>query len=236
MRFAPGETQQHVGLAARGDHRVGAAACGALGREDLGQHAAAADRRSCASGHRLEGAIPGGPERHEASLGIRARVGVEQARLIGQDHQQVGFDEVGHQRAERVVVADLDLVGDHGVVLVDHRHDAQPSSVMQRRARVEIALAIGQVGVRQQDLRGRRPSAPKVGFVRLRKTHLADCRGRLELVDLVRAPAPAEPLHALGDGAAGHAAAPACPSAMQPGDLCRPSARSRAWSRPGPRW
>jgi hypothetical protein len=52
-------------------------------------------------------------------------------RLVGQDHQRVGVDQVGHQRAERVVVADLDLVGDHRVVLVDDRHDAQPE---QRRS------------------------------------------------------------------------------------------------------
>src|SRR5687768_18130729 len=42
-----------------------------------------------------------------------------------QDHQQVGFDQVGDQGAQRVVVAELDLVVDDGVVLVDHRQHAQ---------------------------------------------------------------------------------------------------------------
>jgi hypothetical protein len=45
--------------------------------------------------------------------------------LVGEDDQRLGLDQVGDQRAEGVVVAELDLVGDDGVVLVDDRHDAQ---------------------------------------------------------------------------------------------------------------
>ena len=67
--------------------------------------------------------------------------------------QRVGIEQVGDQRAERVVVAELDLVVDDRVVLVDDRHDAQAEQRHQRRARVEVALAIGQVGVGEQHLR-----------------------------------------------------------------------------------
>ena len=64
------------------------------------------------------------------ALRVLARIGRIQAALIGEDHQHVGLDQVGHQRAQRVVVAELDFVGDDGVVLVDDRNDAAaPSNV-----------------------------------------------------------------------------------------------------------
>jgi hypothetical protein len=62
---------------------------------------------------------------HERGRRIDARIGAEQARLIGEQHEHVRFDEVGHERAERVVVAEADLVGGHRVVLVDDRDHAQ---------------------------------------------------------------------------------------------------------------
>jgi hypothetical protein len=61
---------------------------------------------------------------------VLARVGRVQALLVGQDHQRIGFDQVGDQRAEGVVVAELDLVRDHGVVLVDDRDHAQAQQVV----------------------------------------------------------------------------------------------------------
>jgi hypothetical protein len=92
----------------------------APGRQDLGQHAALADAGAGAAGHALQRRVAGARLVHELGRGL-ARVGRVQALLVGQDHQQVGFDQVGHQRAQGVVVAHLDLVGDHGVVFVDDR-------------------------------------------------------------------------------------------------------------------
>jgi hypothetical protein len=34
-----------------------------------------------------------------------------ESRLIGEEHEDVGIDEIGDERAERVVVAETDLVG-----------------------------------------------------------------------------------------------------------------------------
>jgi hypothetical protein len=33
--------------------------------------------------------------------------------LVGEDDERIGFDQVGDHRAQRVVVAELDLVGHH---------------------------------------------------------------------------------------------------------------------------
>ena len=101
--------------------------------------------------------------------------------------------------AERVVVAELDLVGDHGVVLVDHRDHAQAEQRAQRRARVEVALPVGHVGVGEQHLGAVQAVAAEAALVALREAHLADRGGGLQLVHGVRAPRPAKALHALGD-------------------------------------
>ena len=92
------------------------------------------------------------PARRDARSGSLARIGGEEALLVGEDDERIGFEQIGDQRAQRVVVAELDLVGDDRVVLVDDRHDAELEQRHQRRAGVEIALAIGQVGVGQQHL------------------------------------------------------------------------------------
>ena len=52
----------------------------------------------------------------------------------------VGVDQVGDQGAQGVVVAELDFVGDDGVVLVDDRHNAQFEQGDGGRAGVEVAL------------------------------------------------------------------------------------------------
>ena len=83
------------------------------------------------------------PDRRPVPRVTRSRSGslrgsrVEEARLVGEDHQRVGFDQIGDQRAERVVVAEPDLVDRDGVVLVDDRDHAQSSSSVRS---VERAL------------------------------------------------------------------------------------------------
>ncbi len=44
---------------------------------------------------------------------------------VGEQDHRVGVGQMGDQRGEAVVVAEADLVGGHGVVLVDDRDDAQ---------------------------------------------------------------------------------------------------------------
>ena len=110
-----------------------------------------------------------------------ARVGVEQALLIGQDDQRIGLEQVGHQGAKGIVVAKADLVGDHGVVFIDHRHHLEVHQRAQRRARVEVTLAIGQIVVGQQNLRGHQAMAPEVILVGFGQHVLPHRRSGLEL-------------------------------------------------------
>ncbi len=56
--------------------------------------------------------------------GVRARVGGKEAGLVGEDEQEVGADQGGDEGGEVVVVADFDLFGGDGVVLVDDEDDA----------------------------------------------------------------------------------------------------------------
>ena len=124
--------------------------------------------------------------------------------LVGQYHQRIGLDQVRHQRPQRVVVAELDFVVDDGVVLVDDRHHAQAQQREQRGARVQVAFAVGQVGVRQQHLGAAQSLLAQLGLVHLDQAHLTDGGSGLQLVDFVRASGPAQALHALGNGATGN--------------------------------
>ena len=61
--------------------------------------------------------------------GIVARVARVEPVDVGEEHEEVGVDQARHQRGEVVVVADLDLLDRHRVVLVDHRAArSKPSS------------------------------------------------------------------------------------------------------------
>jgi hypothetical protein len=121
------QTQQHIRLSPPGDDGAGTAAGRALGRQHLGDHAAGAHAGAGAAGHLLQGRVAGLGHVDEAGVGVLARIGRVQALLVGQDDQGIGLDQVGHQGAQRVVVAELDLVVDDGVVLVDDRDDPRPS-------------------------------------------------------------------------------------------------------------
>ena len=63
-----------------------------------------------------------GHDRHECGVAVRARVGGVETVDVAQDHQQVGFEQDRGQRREVVVVAELDLLDDDGVVLVHDRN------------------------------------------------------------------------------------------------------------------
>ena len=80
----------------------------------------------------------------------------------------------------------------------------QPQQREQRGARVQVALAVRQIAVRQQHLRAAHAVLAQLRFVDLREAHLPDRCSRLQLVDLLRPRRPAEALHALRDRAARH--------------------------------
>ena len=73
--------------------------------------------------------------------GVEPGVGGEQAGRVGEQHEQVGVDQVGDEGGEPVVVAEADLVVGDGVVLVDDGHHAELEQPGERAAGVQVLLA-----------------------------------------------------------------------------------------------
>lgn len=127
-----------------------------LGRRlQLGPHAAGASARASAAGHRQHIVTQFRHVVQGPRVGHGARVGAVQAVDVGGDEQRIGIDQCGHGRGKVVVVAELEFVHRHGVVLVDHRQRTQAQQFAQRGACVEVAAAVAQVVVGQQHLRHR---------------------------------------------------------------------------------
>ena len=137
-------------------------------------------------------------------VGVLARVGGVQALLVGEDDQRVGFNQIGDERAQGVVVAKADFAGGHRVVFVDDRHHIQLEQGDQRRAGVQIAGAVGQVFVGEQHLGGFQAFGAKGGFIRLHQPHLADGGGGLQFVHRLGSGRPAQPLQPFGNRAGRH--------------------------------
>ena len=116
----------------------------------------------------------GGDLADQARLGIVARVGGVQPFLVGEQHQQVGLDQVGDQRGQVVVVAKADFLGRHGVVFVDDRDHALVEQGFERVARVEIAAAVGQIGAGEQHLGHARAVDGEILLVDGHQARLAD--------------------------------------------------------------
>ncbi len=77
----------------------------------------------------------------QRGAGIDPRVGGEQSRRVGEEHEHVGVDEVGDEGGQAVVVTEADLVVGDGVVLVHDRDHAELEQPPQRRACVQVLLA-----------------------------------------------------------------------------------------------
>ncbi|MNV22697.1 hypothetical protein D3C71_1136840 [compost metagenome] len=164
-------------------------------RTQLGLHTATPQRPARTARHCIERRIIG--TRFVNQLGIRivARIGVEHAIAIRQDHQQVCLDKVRHQRRQGVVVAETDFVGDHGVILVDDRNDFELDQCAQGTAGVQVALAVGQVVVGQENLRRVPAMLGKARLPGLHQPHLADCGGSLKFVHRTGSRGPAQTAH-----------------------------------------
>ena len=69
---------------------------------------------------------------------VEPRIGVHQPGRVGEQDQQIGADELGHQRGDAVVVAEADLVVGDRVVLVDDRHDAELEQALDGGPGVQV--------------------------------------------------------------------------------------------------
>ena len=117
--------ERRGGVLGGGQHDRDGGRGGDPGRLDLGHHAAGADRRAAPGRRRRR---PDRRRRARPSIrrapGSRRVRGVEAVDVAEQD-QRVGVDQMGDQGRQPVVVAEADLVGGDGVVLVDDRDDAE---------------------------------------------------------------------------------------------------------------
>jgi len=141
--------------------------------------------------------------RHEPGGWIGARARGEEPLDVGQQDEQVGADEHRDLGGEEVVVAEGDLVGRRGVVLVDDRQDAPLQELAKRLARVEVVRARAHVEEGQQHLRARDRALAQQLVVDAIELALADGACGLEVLDRPRAHGQVHDAHAPRDRATG---------------------------------
>ena len=148
------------------------------------------------------------------SLGraVERRVGGIETIGIGQQHQQPRLEQDRDLGGEEVVVAEGDLVGGGGVVLVDDRDHAPIDQPPQGLAGVEVVGASGDVGGGEQDLRGASAVLGEAALIGAEEIALADRGGGLQLVHRPRAHRQIHQPHAAGDRARGDHRHPLSPA------------------------
>ena len=99
---------------------------------------------------------------------------------VGEQHEQVGGDEVGDEGGEAVVVAEADLVVGDGVVLVDDGHDAEVEQPAERGPGVEVLLAHHEVERGEQHLAADHAVGGEAVLVHAHQAGLADGGRRLQ--------------------------------------------------------
>ena len=162
-----------------------------LGRGDLGGHAPAPPHRPGAAGPGLELAVDLDDLLDQRGRRVEARVGGEQPGGVGEQHQQVGVDQVGDQGGQPVVVAEADLVVGDGVVLVHDGQHAELEQPLQGRPGVQVLLADDEVERGEQHLAGDEAVLGQHPVVDPHQPALAHRRDRLE-GDRVLRPAPGQ--------------------------------------------
>ncbi len=105
-----------------------------------------------AFGHGIQAGIDALHVRDQARFGREIGVGRIHAIAIGEQNQQVSLDSVGHHGGQAIVLAHLDLVGGHRVVLVDDGNDGSLQEALERVSQVEIAPPVLYILARHQHL------------------------------------------------------------------------------------
>ena len=132
-----------------------------------------------------------------------AGVAVVEAVDVGEQDEQVGADEVGDEGGEPVVVAEADLVGGDGVVLVDDGERAHGEELVEGAVGVAVVGAAAGVVGGEQDLSDAYAVAGEGGGVAGDEEALADAGGGLLAGEVLGAAAQSERGEAGGDGAGG---------------------------------
>ena len=135
--------------------------------------------------------------------GIAPRVAGVETVDVGEEHEEIGVDEMGDEGGQVVVVADLDLVHRHRVVLVDHGQHAEVEQGEQGVARVQVPAAIADVLGGEEHLADLDAVALERLLVVPHERGLPDGRRGLLLRDRARPGREAEARRARDDGARG---------------------------------
>ena len=122
----------------------------------------------------------------EASASTRG-IGGEQPGGVGEQQQQVGVDQVRHQRGEAVVVAVADLVVGDGVVLVDDRETPRSRRCCSVSRACRYCEREAEVVGREQHLPGDDTVRAEHRGDALHQAGLADRGDRLQRADVGRA-------------------------------------------------
>ena len=191
-----------AGLRHGGEHRGHTCGGGDAGCVDLGAHAAGADAGSGAADLDVLHLFDVGDERDALGAFAAGRAVVEGVD-VGEQDERVGVDEVADERGEAVVVAEADLLGGDGVVLVDDRHGAVVEERLEGGSAVEVGGAAGDVVTREEYLPGGEAEALEQQRVGRHDLALADCGGGLRLGKRGGPRLHPERRHACGDGAGG---------------------------------
>ena len=178
-RLAVEHALEHARLGAARDHGRGAGKRGLARRLELGHHAAEADLAARGPGAAQVRRRELGEELVALGAGVAARIGRVEAVDVGEQHQELGLDQVGDQRRQPIVVAELDLVDGDGVVLVHHRQHAELEQRRDRVARVGEAAPVGDVLGGEQDLRDLLARGREMRGVGAQQRGLARRGGRL---------------------------------------------------------
>ena len=105
-----------------------------------------------------------------------SRIAVVETIDVAQKHQRVRSDQVSDQGRKPVVVTESDLVGRHGVVLVDDRHRVQCPKPVQGALGVGVLRAHRDVVRREKHLPDGAVIASECRAPRVDQRHLPDAR------------------------------------------------------------
>ncbi|CAM5250358.1 hypothetical protein SHIRM173S_11786 [Streptomyces hirsutus] len=186
-----------------GQHDRDARGGGDRGGLDLGDHAAGADAGLPGAADLDVGEVLWAPYQRDPRGAGPGGVSVVHAVHVGQQDQQVGVDQVGDEGGETVVVAEADLVGGDGVVLVDDREGAHRQQLVEGAGGVAVVGAAAHVVGGEQYLADADAVAGEGCGVTGHQQTLADAGGGLLAGEVPRSPGEAQGGESGGDGTGG---------------------------------
>ena len=191
------------GAAAANDERNARRAKHTRARK-LGDHAARADDASRIPRRAHDALVDALDALDQVRAFDLRRVRVVEPVDIREDHHKIRLDKARHERRERIVVAEANLLDRHRVVLVHDGHDPHLKQAGKRVARMEIRRAVGSVSPGQKHKGRGNPMLGERTGVACRKRALPHRGRRLKARHIGGPPLNAKRLEPARDGRARH--------------------------------